>query len=257
MRNAVYCLITDHQGSQSPSRTQHISWGCTSHHAQGLSLDEHQFCLQFYSLIKSQTKLKWPMFSSQYRLLNWPKLPIAAGRASSSDSSYVEVHGLHYWQSANNLCWHVILVLVFFFCCFFVVKWHFLVQSREVGPFSFTLLPFVYAFSAAIYVLKSYSIWQLTTVMEILIWIVDSSSATMSNCCAGDIVTEGHSIWNSLNCQWKLVLQVEMKTMLKVFPSQQIMNCYYNLSPAKKHPHERLPLFWVPAFQSISLLIHM
>lgn len=132
--------------------------------------------------------------------------------------------GMWYW------CWF----------CFFVVKWHFLVQWREVDPFSFTLLPFVYAFSAAIYVPKSYSIWQLTTVMEILIWIVDSSSATIIDCCSGDIVTEGHSIWNSLDCQWKSVLQVEMKTMLKVFPSQRIMNCYYSLSPAKKHLHEKL-----------------
>ena len=51
-------------------------------------------CFKFSSIIRLETKPKWPTFAAQHRLLNWPQSLITTGGASSTNNtSHIHVYG--------------------------------------------------------------------------------------------------------------------------------------------------------------------
>ena len=100
--------------------------------------------------------------------------------------------------------------------CVFCSHWSIVVQSKGIDWtifIHFTVCS--YAFSAVICVLDSYLVWALIVVLEILICIV------VTQCQLLFVTQDTYLFWVlgiycSLDCQWKLALQVEMKTTQNV-----------------------------------------
>ena len=87
------------------AKPRHSSWS-TDHHAPKTEAWLLIFSLYFKSTIRLETKLKWPTFAAQHRLLNWPQSLITTGGASSTNNtSCIHVYGLFYWQTAKTWVW--------------------------------------------------------------------------------------------------------------------------------------------------------